>query len=452
MRAADYDPRADHDRDLFAILDVPWNAADAEMKAGWRAMTFAKHPDTGGDNEGFLAVQYAWEILSDPTCRSMYVRAYLQRHPRDQPRQERATKSERHARSGAGKSERRAGQSACTGVNSNGSLCTRAAMPGSDRCTMHFTQTEDEIDRILRTYARNFFCKGKTREGFACGNPPSKNSEYCWRHGGSSTPNGATTGAQRQRGKCPGGPGRRLCIHTCLVGEEACWDHATEEQRQAAVRRVEPGRCAAATQRGFPCSQKRWQDFPLCHSHVTSGLLNESLRGRGAAPPSGSRAASPKPPSPPTAAPTMTPSAQLIVCLSCGAQNRVSHGSRHRCGRCGAKLGSDPSSGGSGGSASRRGSAGPVPGHVVTLEGVGRGRSRAFTIPSSVRAWRITWSCGPGAVYPLIFVERFDGFVGLGSMGGSGLRNGYSEFSDTGAFYLECNIDDWWRAEVDIIE
>lgn len=326
-------------------------------------------------------------------------------------------------------------------------------MPGSERCTMHHSQSDEEIERILRRYTRTFYCKGRTREGLPCGNLASRGSDYCWLHGRARSSGGGPGSGSRQRSKCPGGPRGGLCIHTCLVGAEACWDHATEEQRQAAVRRVEPGRCAAVTQRGVPCSQKRWSDFPLCHSHVTGGLLEESL-GR-------HRQSSGPPPPPPPPRPS-TPRPQrshddaaagdhpIVVCSSCGRRNRLRDTkTEQRCGSCQVILpgpGSPPPppSGGP--------RAGPVPGRVATLEGVGLGRSRPFTIPAGVRLWRVSWSCGPRAIYPFMMVERSGQFVGLGMIGGADLQSGYSHFSDTGEFYLDCHIDDWWKAEIDVIE
>jgi hypothetical protein len=51
-----------------------------------------------------------------------------------------------------------------------------------------------------------------------------------------------------------------------------------------------------------------------------------------------------------------------------------------------------------------------------------------------------------------MMVERSGQFVGLGMIGGADLQSGYSHFSDTGEFYLDCHIDDWWKAEIDVIE
>ena len=239
MPAVDYDPRRDHDRDLFALLGAPWDTDPGPLRQAWRAASRAAHPDTGGSHDAFIQTQHAWEVLSDPRTRTQYVRAYEARH---------GPQRERSASAASGRGTRPGGRS-------TGGRPGRAADPTPGRCT------------------------GTTRDGMPCGNPASPGSDRCRLHGGS--PAGSTP-PQGRGGRSPWRcgefivfEGHRLpCPYNRLVGEEHCWDHATESERRAATARVPPGRCVTVTQRGSPCRRPRSSlGFPVCGSHVTVGLL-----------------------------------------------------------------------------------------------------------------------------------------------------------------------------------
>ena len=55
-----------HTKDFYKELGVPRNALKSEIKSAYRLLAKKYHPDTGGSNEKFLAIQLAWETLSDP--------------------------------------------------------------------------------------------------------------------------------------------------------------------------------------------------------------------------------------------------------------------------------------------------------------------------------------------------------------------------------------------------
>ena len=59
-------------KDYYKELGVPRNALKPEIKSAYRLLAKKYHPDTGGSNEKFLAIQLAWETLSDPQKKIMY--------------------------------------------------------------------------------------------------------------------------------------------------------------------------------------------------------------------------------------------------------------------------------------------------------------------------------------------------------------------------------------------
>ena len=59
-------------KDYYKELGVPRNALKSEIKSAYRLLAKKYHPDTGGSNEKFLAIQLAWETLSDPQKKLMY--------------------------------------------------------------------------------------------------------------------------------------------------------------------------------------------------------------------------------------------------------------------------------------------------------------------------------------------------------------------------------------------
>lgn len=68
--------------ELYATLDIEPGASEKEIKAAWRKLAKATHPDQGGDEAEFRRVQQAYEILSDPERRRIYDR-YGETDPQD---------------------------------------------------------------------------------------------------------------------------------------------------------------------------------------------------------------------------------------------------------------------------------------------------------------------------------------------------------------------------------
>ncbi len=58
--------------DHYHVLGINSNASAAEIKSAYRALVKKHHPDTGGDEEFILALNAAWEVLSDPEQRLAY--------------------------------------------------------------------------------------------------------------------------------------------------------------------------------------------------------------------------------------------------------------------------------------------------------------------------------------------------------------------------------------------
>jgi len=59
-------------KDYYKELGIPRNALKSEIKSAYRLLAKKYHPDTGGSNEKFLAIQLAWETLSDPQKKIIY--------------------------------------------------------------------------------------------------------------------------------------------------------------------------------------------------------------------------------------------------------------------------------------------------------------------------------------------------------------------------------------------
>ena len=59
-------------RNFYKQLGLKKNASSAEIKSAYRLLAKKYHPDTGGDNEKFLALQLAWETLNDPQKKAIY--------------------------------------------------------------------------------------------------------------------------------------------------------------------------------------------------------------------------------------------------------------------------------------------------------------------------------------------------------------------------------------------
>ena len=64
--------------DPYAVLEVLPSATAAEIKAAYRRLVKQHHPDAGGDDQRMLALNAAWEVLSDGERRRAHDRTRLQ--------------------------------------------------------------------------------------------------------------------------------------------------------------------------------------------------------------------------------------------------------------------------------------------------------------------------------------------------------------------------------------
>jgi len=86
-----------------------------------------------------------------------------------------------------------------------------------------------------------------------------------------------------------------------------------------------------------------------------------------------------------------------------------------------------------------------------SLEGNGAGRSRPFTVPEYVAAWRMRWWAGPEDGYPLIRITTLSGNA-IASVGGDGISYGETFVYENGRFFLEANINGRWLVSIEAIE
>lgn len=86
-----------------------------------------------------------------------------------------------------------------------------------------------------------------------------------------------------------------------------------------------------------------------------------------------------------------------------------------------------------------------------SLEGNGGCRSRPFTVPDDVAAWRLRWWAGPEDRYPLIHIRTLSDDV-VGSAGGEGISQGETFVYQSGRFCLEVNINGRWFVSIEAIE
>ena len=75
-------------KDYYKELGIPRNALKPEIKSAYRLLAKRYHPDTGGSNDKFLAIQLAWETLSDPHKKIMYDKKLLLQEKTDCQRYE----------------------------------------------------------------------------------------------------------------------------------------------------------------------------------------------------------------------------------------------------------------------------------------------------------------------------------------------------------------------------
>lgn len=284
MSDRSYDPWADADTDLFAVLGAPWGASPEELREARRKALFNAHPDTGGSHDEVLRLQHAWWVLSDPERRAAYLRVQRVRQANgdqsDRPGDDFADGGAWRARQESGE-HHRGSVGRCGGVTALGQPCGNSPVPGEERCVHHLSQSDEEIAQLLRKFGPLAVCKGRTQQGWGCGNRPSEGSDFCWLHGGRRQPR--QTGGEPQE-RVPWRCSAPLvyegldigCTYNRLVDSEHCWDHSSAEERVGAVRQAAPGQCCSLTQRGAPCTKKRSSlGFAVCDSHITLGLFDE---------------------------------------------------------------------------------------------------------------------------------------------------------------------------------
>ena len=59
-------------KNYYKEFGLNQNATRTEIKSAYRLLAKKYHPDTGGDNEKFLALQLAWETLNDPHKKAIH--------------------------------------------------------------------------------------------------------------------------------------------------------------------------------------------------------------------------------------------------------------------------------------------------------------------------------------------------------------------------------------------
>ena len=62
------------EKNFYDELGIKKDATKSEIKSSYRSLVKQHHPDTGGEKERFLAIQNAWETLSDPIKKENYDR------------------------------------------------------------------------------------------------------------------------------------------------------------------------------------------------------------------------------------------------------------------------------------------------------------------------------------------------------------------------------------------
>jgi len=65
------------DKNLYEELGIKNNATKSEIKSSYRSLVKKHHPDKGGENERFLAIQLAWETLKDPIKKEKYDKRFF---------------------------------------------------------------------------------------------------------------------------------------------------------------------------------------------------------------------------------------------------------------------------------------------------------------------------------------------------------------------------------------
>ena len=64
-------------KNLYEELGLKKNATRSEIKSAYRSLVKQHHPDAGGKEERFIAIQNAWETLNDPIKKEQYDRSFF---------------------------------------------------------------------------------------------------------------------------------------------------------------------------------------------------------------------------------------------------------------------------------------------------------------------------------------------------------------------------------------
>ena len=59
-------------KNLYKELGLNKSATLEQIKSSYRKLVKQHHPDAGGEKDRFLAIQHAWETLSDPSKKERY--------------------------------------------------------------------------------------------------------------------------------------------------------------------------------------------------------------------------------------------------------------------------------------------------------------------------------------------------------------------------------------------
>jgi len=64
-------------KNFYEELGIKKNATKNEIQSAYRNLVKKHHPDAGGENERFIAIQLAWETLKDPIKKEKYDRKFF---------------------------------------------------------------------------------------------------------------------------------------------------------------------------------------------------------------------------------------------------------------------------------------------------------------------------------------------------------------------------------------
>ena len=64
------------EKNLYQELGLKKDANRSQIKSAYRSLVKKHHPDAGGKKERFLAIQNAWETLSDPIKKEQYDKSF----------------------------------------------------------------------------------------------------------------------------------------------------------------------------------------------------------------------------------------------------------------------------------------------------------------------------------------------------------------------------------------